>query len=339
MSYSANTNAPPAEARPQEERPVDRGRGGRPASRGRGFKNPHAATQTDRVVPGNATPNADGGRAEGKQPRPTHFLSLPLGHHPELRARVAAFTEALLNHSPKISGLDHKIVVSPRRMHITLGVMHLTESDDIVVTAPPVAARARGGSRGQTNNVLPQPRVKSVRSAIELLNALRPSIMDMLAGEDLRVGLNLMDIMKPDRGDLSKAHIMWAGPSYEDEQAKRLKRVCEFVHQEFKNAGFVIDERRPLKLHCTVINTSHRRGPRQPFSYADIITSNAFRSIETRQAVTRTNDTISPPQPLRGENPIAVDLGECAVDELQICKMGSWGPEGEYVAVGKISLR
>ena len=36
--------------------------------------------------------------------------------------------------------------------------------------------------------------------------------------------------------------------------------------------------------------------------------------------------------------PISVDLGECPVDEIQICEMGSWGPEGEYVAVARESL-
>lgn len=30
--------------------------------------------------------------------------------------------------------------------------------------------------------------------------------------------------------------------------------------------------------------------------------------------------------------PLAVSLGSWGVDEIQICKMGSYGPEGEYVA-------
>lgn len=33
-----------------------------------------------------------------------------------------------------------------------------------------------------------------------------------------------------------------------------------------------------------------------------------------------------------------VKLGTYEVDEIQICEMGSWGPEGEYVCVGKITL-
>jgi activating signal cointegrator complex subunit 1 len=35
----------------------------------------------------------------------------------------------------------------------------------------------------------------------------------------------------------------------------------------------------------------------------------------------------------------AVDLGTYTIDEIQICRMGSWGPEGEYVSVGGIDIR
>jgi activating signal cointegrator complex subunit 1 len=36
--------------------------------------------------------------------------------------------------------------------------------------------------------------------------------------------------------------------------------------------------------------------------------------------------------------PVHVDLGTWDVDELQICEMGSFGPEGEYACAGRISL-
>jgi hypothetical protein len=34
----------------------------------------------------------------------------------------------------------------------------------------------------------------------------------------------------------------------------------------------------------------------------------------------------------------AVDFGTWDVDEIQVCKMGSYGPEGEYVRCGGCSL-
>ena len=41
-------------------------------------------------------------------------------------------------------------------------------------------------------------------------------------------------------------------------------------------------------------------------------------------------------RPVRG--PVNVDFGTWDIDEVQICEMGSEGPEGEYVCVGKIPL-
>lgn len=69
-----------------------------------------------------------------------------------------------------------------------------------------------------------------------------------------------------------------------------------------------------------------------PFSYAALLSSTAFRSIERPEAVETTDETP------RGKKPIQVDFGEWTIDEIQVCKMGSWGPEGEYVSVGHITL-
>jgi activating signal cointegrator complex subunit 1 len=46
----------------------------------------------------------------------------------------------------------------------------------------------------------------------------------------------------------------------------------DFVHQAFKSAGYITDTR-PLKLHCTILNASHRkpRVPRYGFSFADML--------------------------------------------------------------------
>jgi hypothetical protein len=59
-------------------------------------------------------------------PRPTHFLALPISHHPELLSAISALTSSWLAHDPPIDGLDLSIVIQPRRLHLTLGVMALT---------------------------------------------------------------------------------------------------------------------------------------------------------------------------------------------------------------------
>ena len=73
--------------------------------------------------------------------------------------------------------------------------------------------------------------------------------------------------------------------------------MLDLVHQAFKDAGYLTDTR-PLKvwyiyivtarissflmtkLHCTILNTSHRKNRfRQPFSYSDILASDALRFL------------------------------------------------------------
>jgi len=155
--------------------------------------------------------------------------------------------------------------------------------------------------------------------------------------------------MKPAQGDLDQAHVMWLGPLLEgDDDARRLKEVCALVNKEFVDAGLLVDGRRPLKLHCTIINTTHRKPRpkthrRQPFSYSSILGSTAFQGIISTDApilpdvtlrtatATSTTSVISADQTRR---PASVDFGVWEVDEIQICQMGSHGPEGEYVSCG-----
>lgn len=291
---------------------------------------------------------------ESREPKPplTHFLAMPLGHHPELRARVSAFTRALLASEPAVPGLDESIVVAPRRLHITLGVMSLSSSAPSG-SAPPGSAQEDA-----------QPTLAAART---LLHALQPRVQALLRGTSgsaeasagpLRVALQHVDIMRPDGGDPARAHVLWAGPRPDSEDARRLKRVAEFVNAEFRKAGLVVDERRPLKLHCTILNTVYRRpmpkGPRVPFSYPAILASPAFETIKVKQVGTvagasqaeaggtqentTTSVTVAQRRQPKQTTVAEVDLGEYTIDEIQICEMGSWGPEGEYVCVDRITL-
>ncbi|KAH7884930.1 kinase A anchor protein [Phlebopus sp. FC_14] len=237
-------------------------------------------------------------------------LSLPIGHHSPLQESISRFTDGLLKSAPAVPGLDPSIAVAPRRLHLTLGVMSLVESvsPGDSLTEPP----------------------KTLSEALALLSSLGPRIKESLAENHLCVPLQRMDIMKPDRGDPDNAHVLWLGPSFDTEDALRLKAVGELVNQAFIEGGFILD-RRPLKLHCTILNTTYRkpksRGPRQPFSYKALLTSSATRGF-----------LAEPSEPSDSRQPVKVDFGTWNVDEIQICKMGSYGPAGEYVSCGGFSL-
>lgn len=166
----------------------------------------------------------------------------------------------------------------------------------------------------------------------------------------------------------------------------------DFIHSSFKGAGFLVEEKRPLKvrftlihvalslsplealpsplrcfkfhlilfwtsldvpfrqLHCTIINTVYRKpkppdGKRAPFAYPDLLTSSwfsrssttsippSYKAVPQKSSARSASDT--DPSICR---PVSVDFGTWAIDEVQVCEMGSYGPEGEYVCVGKISL-
>lgn len=66
----------------------------------------------------------------------------------------------------------------------------------------------------------------TLRSALDLLQSLKPKIMEILAGKPLLVPFHRMGIMNPRYGDLSKAHVLWLGPAVVDEDARRLTAVC-----------------------------------------------------------------------------------------------------------------
>ncbi|EAU80986.2 hypothetical protein CC1G_03162 [Coprinopsis cinerea okayama7 len=281
-------------------------------------------------------------------------LALPLQHHSTLRTRVANFQSALLEHAPPITGLDNTIVIDPRRLHLTLGVMALETGD----------------SPGSGEPQETQP-ARTVETALDLLRSLKPRISELLSenggGSRLKVPLELLDVFPP--GAMTGANVLYLGPDMTgiddgdrpgpsrtsfptgstDEKyhwKQRLWKVSDFIHQEFKKAGY-ITERRPLKLHCTILNTSHRKPHRRiPFSYDDILSSNACNLIATSrseqmgpgQSQNKAEGSINsqiesaelnPGRSRRGSSALPVTVGVYDVNDVQLWVMGSRGPNNE----------
>ncbi|KDR77687.1 hypothetical protein GALMADRAFT_209962 [Galerina marginata CBS 339.88] len=80
------------------------------------------------------------------------------------------------------------------------------------------------------------------------------------------------------------AGVLFVGPGKvalkdEDEERQKLRKVTDLIFKTFKQEGYIVDNR-PLKLHCTILNASHRKPARRiPFSYSDILSSPAVRLI------------------------------------------------------------
>ncbi|KAF7978418.1 hypothetical protein HWV62_580 [Athelia sp. TMB] len=323
-----------------------RGRGGR----GRG----HMTANVGANVPldeGSSSTMTNSQSSAPAKPRLTHFISLPLGNHTGLRSKIAAFTDGLLRSEIPIAGLHESIIINPRRLHLTLGVMALAPSG-----SPPAAIEPSASTPSKT-----------LSAARDLLASLQPGIKAILddGGRDrrLKVKLNRMDLMKPERQkgmEGTYGRVLWVGPDMaeEDMNTRQLREVCSFINKQFLNAGLAVDEHRPLKdgvlqvalaqLHCTIINTAYRK-PRPksymhnlPFSYSDILASSSYRALAPAMRGLPIADPahVSGPlteqragggaQKIRQDTGVSVDLGVWEVGEVQICEMGSHGPEDEY---------
>jgi activating signal cointegrator complex subunit 1 len=134
--------------------------------------------------------------------RPTHFLALPIGHHADLRSTISALTSSWLAHEPPIEGLDPSIVVHPRRLHLTLGVMVLD------------AASPPGHDQGHGHDLA---------GATALLASLAPRIRAVLADNPLRVPLGRLAVMQPDP---ARAHVLYTEPDLRSPDGHRLRVVC-----------------------------------------------------------------------------------------------------------------
>ena len=141
--------------------------------------------------------------------RPTHFLALPIGHHAELRDAVSALTSSWLAHEPPIEGLDPSIVINPRRVHLTLGVMTLASSQPSSSSNP---------DRDHNHEA-----TIDLAGATTLLASLAPRIRALLANNPLRIPLGRLAIMQPDP---ARAHVLYVEPDLRSPDGRRLRAVC-----------------------------------------------------------------------------------------------------------------
>jgi len=155
------------------------------------------------------------------------------GHHADLRDLMGRFGQSLLNGTdPPVSGLDKSVLIPPRRLHFTLGVMSLTNTSSVI------------GAAGITDPTI-QPR--TLDDAVRFLESLKPRVDDLLrasaAGssnqiQKVRVALDSMDTMKLEKGGM--AHVLWVGPKdgnskdISDDRTNKLRKVCGKLNESLQ---------------------------------------------------------------------------------------------------------
>ncbi|KIO15411.1 hypothetical protein M407DRAFT_13303, partial [Tulasnella calospora MUT 4182] len=188
--------------------------------------------------------------------------------HQTLRSRVQSFHDGI-SASDRISpipGFGGRLCQETQRLHMTLGVMALAEKASTEAASGSREAATQSEEAQLQAPSAPAPPKKTVAEALELLNSLRPEIINIINDTgDINVPLTGLKIMN-DRPD--EAYVLWTGPGTNNDGSS-LWRISLLVHNKFQEAGFVTDTR-PLKLHCTLLNSTFRR-PRQAFSSTEIL--------------------------------------------------------------------
>lgn len=99
-----------------------------------------------------------------------------------------------------------------------------------------------------------------VAAAVEVLQGLNSKLLEALDYRSVTVRLKGVECMK---GSPAKAHILYARVEDVD-QENRLLCACKVIKEAFIEAGLVSerDKKQELKLHATLINSSHRKRKR-----------------------------------------------------------------------------
>lgn len=183
----------------------------------------------------------------------SHFISLPLALHPDLVVQVARFHDSVMALFPAKQkdetghGVEESIFIKPATFHLTVLMLKLWSKE-------------------------------RVAAAAEVLQGLHAKLLEALDNRPVAVRLKGVECM---RGSPAKAHVLYAKVEDADEEKKnRLLGACKVLRDAFVEAGLVSekDKKQELKLHATLMNTSHRKrnrgkkfGERMPFDARPIL--------------------------------------------------------------------
>ncbi|KAI9010481.1 kinase A anchor protein [Phycomyces nitens] len=212
--------------------------------------------------------------------RPTHFLSIPISSE-FLAHKLDQFHSSILSSSFGCKGIDRSMLVSPENLHITVGVSKLMNQSEI-------------------------------QRALEFLkNDLLAIVHSIIKGNPISVHIQGLKTMQEDP---SKAHVVYT-EAHDESTDRLLNNLCVGLKTSMVNAGLMVKEDRPLKIHITLINTSYRKvvkakdNRREPFDARPILDS--FGDI---------------------------DFGVVQPRELHLMRMGKRGPNDTYESIGSIAL-
>ncbi|KZO96767.1 hypothetical protein CALVIDRAFT_536696 [Calocera viscosa TUFC12733] len=272
-------------------------------------------------------------------------------------------------------------------MHLTLGVMALHSEGK---------GKGREGAEEEAQDTGEEDeQLHSPADALAHLRSLQGQMLGLLNGEGLKVALGGVEVMKVRRrrrgkleggvgiareaeddddeseeerrpGEASKpdydmeemADVLYV--SVPEAQNPRVWALGRMIEQSFKDSGY-ITETRPLKLHLTIVNTSHRRPkPRGrrgvQFSYTSMkdlmawlppppLPSGAGSApLEAAASLAASGNLAAADSPATAEGSaiaeksLWTEFGTWGIGSVELWVMGSRDAEGRYVSLGGVPL-
>lgn len=214
-----------------------------------------------------------------KKPTLTHFLCIPLVNHtsqPQLEASIGKFKEHVCSSTPiqtsrevesaaeesKVSTLHPDAIRPLGSLHLTLGVMsleegRLTEATTLLQSLDPeeLLQEATNPQTSQlnttdTSTTAPEPALSTSSATTQPKAAMTVSDSKSLP---MTISLEGLEPMQSP----TKTSILYIRPH---DPTNRLHPLCQALRKTFTEAGLLVPDARPLRLHATIVNTIYIKG-------------------------------------------------------------------------------
>lgn len=184
------------------------------------------------------------------KPQLTHFLCLPLvnpSSRAHLQASISRFTSEVTNADDATrTSIPPKAIQPVGAMHFTIGVMSLLSPERLEAACSFLKAlnitRLFKGADAETVDDSKEGAVADGQK-VEIADAQPMPMKVTLSG--------LYPMQSP-----SKTSSLYISPT---ESPPALAPLCLNLQAAFRDAGFLLPDTRPLKLHATIVNTIYAR--------------------------------------------------------------------------------
>ncbi|KAI0011693.1 kinase A anchor protein [Xylariaceae sp. FL0662B] len=227
------------------------------------------------------------------RPPPTHFLCIPLvtrASRPQLLTSLSSFKADVT--SPDSFGIPEQAIRPLGTIHLTLGVMSFPKDEGLDKAVELL------------KTLVPRQILSSVRdAAATTVNSDSAQAPDEMEGSRELPSPLLSVTLKglQSTQSASKASVLYSPPV---DAEGTLLRFCEALRSRFQDAELMAEEKRPLMLHATIMNTIYVKGRnRQGKNKRDKLTIDAHGILE------RYDDFVW--------------MEDVPVEKIAICRMGA----------------